>query len=433
MKITYINEAVRLPSREQKTITVDDIHNVNLPYVKAQLAKEINSELVAYISKFECVEDMLIPAYKDESGNFNFSLAINVESDLDMPHKFCVTIAICPIYKTIVNQYNLSLFITEKTGTTYVMLNKLFKRITKKHKEISKINIQPMWVGMISSYSRVLSTQYGGTFGTVTKQGVYDAMQSLQSQSHTLELIQICGIKICTSHNVKKKYYEYITKYVNDLFEFVDNILTSCNLSDDLSLTITDDDKYNFVGSSTEWLECICKSNISLKFGYVSIFDTYKMYKPFVFNSPNEILNIAKNKETFYIELDITRLLDFVQKQNGKYIKSPDSLMLLAKIELVYPNLMDDIMYIFSISNLKIETITYHPIDSSFYIKYKKDGKDVEINIDTIVDYIIQKNHINVNAFYPETSQRDTLFRMVQKGIAEVITNNDKSSNEQSQ
>ena len=409
MKITYITEAVKIPSKEQKKVTADDIHNANLPYAKAQLVKEINSELVAFTPNFARVEDMLIPAYKDENGNIDFSLAINVESDLDVPEpdKFCVVITLCPQTKYSFSKYDLLL--TDKSYTAYIMLNILFKHIVKKHSEISKIDIQPMWV---STYDPTVMQMYCG--GTLLKQQLYDAIQAVKS--YAFKSIQIHGIKIYMQYDVKSKYSDYLITRINDLFEFVDNILTSCELSDDLSLRIINDSKE----SASECFECICKSNISLKFNYAYVYDRYNIYKPFIFNSPNEILNIAKDKETFYIKCDITRLLAFMKKYDGKYyddkyIKSPGSLMFLANIDLAYPDLMDDTMYYFGSSGAKVD-IVYYPINSSFYMKYK----DIEINIDTVVNCIIEENDIDVNTFYPETCQRDVLIRMIQKGISDA-------------
>lgn len=46
MKITYINEAVKLPSKQQKKVTVDDIQNVNLTnYVKPYIMKYVADSL----------------------------------------------------------------------------------------------------------------------------------------------------------------------------------------------------------------------------------------------------------------------------------------------------------------------------------------------------------------------------------------------------
>lgn len=407
MKITYTNEAVRLPSKEQKKVTVDDIHNVNLPYIKTQMLKDINSELVACASKFGNIEDMLIPAYKDENGNIDFSFAINVESDLDVPHKFCIAITVC-----VEHRYSFSkdLLLTEKSFAVYIMLNEMFKRITKKYNDISKVIVRPMW---LNTYDSDIMKIFCG--GTLQKQELYNAMWGVPVSAFKPK--QINGIKIYMSHNGlsydgKKKHNEYLTEHINDLFEFVDNVLKSCNLSDDLSLKIIDTDKY--IGSSTEWLECICKSNISLKFNYVCVYDTYKMYKPFVFNSSNEILNIAKDKETFYIECDTAQLFNFMKKHKGLYIKSPDSLMFLTKIEHVYPDLVKNAMNDTSVD------IIYYPIDSSFHMRYIK--YDVEINIDTIVDYIIEENNIDINTFFSETYQRDTLTKMVKQGILDVYS-----------
>lgn len=409
MKITYINEAVRLPSKEQKKVTVDDIHNVNLPYIKTQMLKDINSELVACASKFGNIEDMLIPAYKDENGNIDFSFAINVESDLDVPHKFCIAITVC-----VEHRYSFSkdLLLTEKSFAVYIMLNEMFKRITKKYNDISKVIVRPMW---LNTYDSDIMKIFCG--GTLQKQELYNAMWGVPVSAFKPK--QINGIKIYMSHNGlsydgKKKHNEYLTEHINDLFEFVDNVLKSCNLSDDLSLKIIDTDKY--IGSSTEWLECICKSNISLKFNYVCVYDTYKMYKPFVFNSSNEILNIAKDKETFYIECDTTQLFNFMKKHKGLYIKSPDSLMFLTNIEHAYSDLVKNAMADTSVD------IIYYPIDSSFHMRYIKN--DVEINIDTIVDYIIEENNINVNTFFSEiySYQRETLTRMIKTGISDVCS-----------
>lgn len=412
MKITYTNEAVRLPSKEQKKVTVDDIHNVNLPYIKTQMLKDINSELVACASKFDHIEDMLIPVYKDENGNIDFSFAINVESDLDVPHKFCIAITVC-----VEHRYSFSkdLLLTEKSFAVYIMLNEMFKRITKKYNDISKVIVRPMW---LNTYDSDIMKIFCG--GTLQKQELYNAMWGVPVSAFKPK--QINGIKFYMTHSGMS--YNYLTTHINDLFEFVDNVLKSCNLSDDLSLKIIDTDK--FVGSATEWLEWICKSNISLKFNYVYVYDTYKMYKPFVFNSSNEILNIAKDKETFYIECDTTQLFNFVKKYNGQYIKSPDSLMFLTKIEHVYPDLVKNAMTDTSVD------IIYYPIDSSFHMRCIKN--DVEINIDTIVDYIIEENNINVNTFFSEiySYQRDTLTRMIKTGISDVCSAYNENTGKQS-
>lgn len=412
MKITYINEVVRLPSKEQKKVTLDDIHNANLSYIKTQILKDINSELITCASKFDRIEDMLIPAYKDENGNIDFSPAINVESDLDVPHKFCITITVC-----VEHRYSFSkdLLLTKKSVTVYIMLNEMFKRITEKYNKISKVNVQPMW---LNTYDSDIIQIFCG--GTLQKQELYDTTQSVPVSAFTPK--QINGIKMYMAHNGMS--YNYLTTHINDLFEFVDNVLKSCNLSDDLSLKIIDTDKY--IGSSTEWLEYICKSNISLKFNYVYVHDTYNMYKPFVFNSSNEILNIAKDKETFYIECDTTQLFNFMKKHKGLYIKSPDSLMFLTKIEYLYPDLVKNAMNDTSVD------IIYYPIDSSFHMRYVKYA--VEINIDTIVDYIIEENDINVNTFFSETYpyQRDTLTKMVKQGISDVYSAYNKNTGKQS-
>lgn len=417
MKITYINEAVRLPSKEQKNVTIDDIRSTNLPYIKAQIAKEINSELIACASKFEQVENMMIPAYNDENNNINFSLAINVETDLDAPGKFCVLITFFPQITKVFSKYNL--FLTDRTFAPYVILNKLFKRIIKKHKEISKINIHPIWT---VEYDSDIMRSYCG--GVLSKQQLYDNMQYLQS--HMLKSIQLCSIEIYFwSRNVNNESYNYLIKHTNDLFEFVERILHLCEISDDLHLIIQCDDR--IIGSASECFESICNSNTSLKFSYASISDSYKMYKPFIFNSPNEILNIAKNKESFYIKFHITQLLNFVKTLEGKYIKHPESLMFLANIDYIYPDSIEDAIDDLDTSDANVEII-YRPIDSSFYIKYK----NAEISIDTIVNYIIKENHIDLSKFLQELydSQRYPIVRMIKAGISEVY---DKIINEQSQ
>lgn len=44
MKITYINEALRLPSEQTKKVSLADIQTVNLNYIKQQICSIINEE-----------------------------------------------------------------------------------------------------------------------------------------------------------------------------------------------------------------------------------------------------------------------------------------------------------------------------------------------------------------------------------------------------
>ena len=46
MKITYINEAVRLPSKEQKKISLSDISNMHFPIIKEQIINVVNDVLL---------------------------------------------------------------------------------------------------------------------------------------------------------------------------------------------------------------------------------------------------------------------------------------------------------------------------------------------------------------------------------------------------
>ena len=72
MKITYINEAVKLPSKQQKKVTVDDIQNVNLTnYVKPYIMKYVADSLS---SNFMTIYDLTPKKKKKHLGPVGLKL-----------------------------------------------------------------------------------------------------------------------------------------------------------------------------------------------------------------------------------------------------------------------------------------------------------------------------------------------------------------------
>lgn len=97
MKITYINEAVKLPSKQQKKVTVDDIQNVNLTnYVKPYIMKYVADSLS---SNFMTIYDLtpkntLVPWVEtlEPDNSYDFSPAIAEINDSCEYGEYVVTL-----------------------------------------------------------------------------------------------------------------------------------------------------------------------------------------------------------------------------------------------------------------------------------------------------------------------------------------------------
>lgn len=96
MKITYMNEGVRLPSNKPQKINIEDIKTVNLRYIRQQIISTINECFSSDIKVIHGMldSDILIPWIEEDDENFDFSPAILKINDIDDNGSYEITLGL---------------------------------------------------------------------------------------------------------------------------------------------------------------------------------------------------------------------------------------------------------------------------------------------------------------------------------------------------
>ena len=129
MKITYINEAVRLPSGQSKQVSVVDISAVNEKYIKQQICNIINEEF-NNVTGYDNIQPSVLHRYffgncnnDDHATLIDFSLAVDITRDSD--HKYIVHLC---THLLDAQHYETILYVTE--------LNHLLNDIRDRHSDL---------------------------------------------------------------------------------------------------------------------------------------------------------------------------------------------------------------------------------------------------------------------------------------------------------
>lgn len=109
MKITYMNEAVKLPVKKQSNVTLNDIQNAMRPIIKKNILSSINNDLILASKNFSSLIDMRIPVGINKNGDIDFSPSIiGLTQDKKSPDKYSVVITVASFRHAIMSTHEKS-------------------------------------------------------------------------------------------------------------------------------------------------------------------------------------------------------------------------------------------------------------------------------------------------------------------------------------
>lgn len=384
MKITYINEAVRLPSGQAKKVSLTDIQAANANYIKQQIRNIINEEFNSCSTKlFSALVSYFYCNYHDTLEKpTDFSMGMTIAEDDN--HKYVVHLC-----TTLTNIWN-------KPDLLYAVdINNMLNDICARHSDIitdiklnSGYNIYNMaeYNGDIgwTPYPTVkfIYNDIDGTNGT-TKTGMQNSLQLFISSDITDEQL----------HNLT----EYMLRFDNVTDEGVDCMFVSAKNSE-YSLP-------NVVAVLLKFLNDVLPK-LKFKFNKIMIHNELGInvdrIKPSdilqqqVFDS-HALTRIAYDFDKFYVSLNPFVMHKYIELDNNTEIYMQD----------YSPIRMSFMCRIFRyISHFLVPTFNKNNIDIGYYPKLNKlcfihtKGINLSfISIDEVLDFIIE-NAGAVNSSY---------------------------------
>lgn len=295
MKITYMNEAVKLPVKKQSNVTLNDIQNAMRPIIKKNILSSINNDLILASKNFSSLIDMRIPVGINKNGDIDFSPSIiGLTQDKKSPDKYSVVITVASfrhaIMSTHENPTGLSetgcLYLNNLIVDLYLKLNKIFNDICVKNYNISNINIQPIWE---LSYNNIHKNTYIGDL----------PVSKLTKVVHDWAYTSICA-----------KYHSPITQiifdmtddkfqnpmlYMKDIMEFIERYLTFNKSVTVCVFNNSGNSPNNVVTNTFEYIcECCKHSSINFVYGYLYDIAGYRYNNTYLTFPVNRIQLVKK-------------------------------------------------------------------------------------------------------------------------------------------
>lgn len=369
----HIDEGIKLPSKQQKNVTLEDIANVNLEYFKTHFFPDMLNQELNRFSELRLdltIDNYNIPRLynvKSENGTRDFSPSIvNI---VKSSTAYTITLA---VYIDDVSVDGSTCIIC-KDNYTPILLKACKNIISNSHGLIEHINFVVLPLSQQYSYRKFIDKVNDND-----KQFISDCVQAVSKDAPIIN-----GVKITTT---EKNFRTYVPQYI----EFVDLCVNERTDSVQLNINITvnyDDinTRYNGVFSSTDmkmlYNECN-KRNVSvknIKFAANITSDMFMVNLSYLSNITNDFSEfyIVCNKRDVLMYYSYLSRISHHDMQNRVYV-----LLLAYLFEYGYRH------------RSMCNTIKYYPSTHKFYITSKSysDKTTVkEICIDDIVDDILSE------------------------------------------
>lgn len=399
MKITYINEAVKLPSKQQKKVTVDDIQNVNLTnYVKPYIMKYVADSLS---SNFMTIYDLtqkntLVPWVEtlDPHDSYDFSPAIAEINDGDEHGEYVVTLR---LYLSTFSQ-NFS------------------------YNEIECIDIKSPHIKFYNMLQQVAANcEYPIKFKLMYYSVSFDDLRDIANHYRTEDIsvfedvLQKYSPKVLPKIN-RLKLYRYVAygiqheEYLKDWAEYVKMIVNP--FSEDLQVDIP---LYGHTDGVPEYLltahnACV---NANVKCNNIYVFDEDNEYINLDIYTwmqyVQQITDIATDRNDFCVSLPGEIFKDYVADviQLHKSNSTPEII-----------NIYLNILWVLDTRTtlaLAPTRISYYPAKSKFYatVKASPDANDIQFDLTAMAEYIVQKYGNRTDNYVINSDNKSILLKYV--------------------
>lgn len=400
MKITYINEGVRLPSNKQQKINIKDIKTVNSRYIKQQIISTINECFSSDIKVIHSMldADILVP-WIEEDEKFDFSPAILKINDTDDNGSYEITLGL------------------------YVMNS--WQNYPKD--DIESISI---WAKHINFYKTVqnivtkcsVPTKFKFLYYPIKKDELSDILMIQNDKSAFERYLRLCSTKTSQINqlvlSIHDQYDFLDAEYIKFWVEYVKMIANP--LSTDLQLNVPIYDSRDISNVHTACTDAGVKcshiyvTNIST---YIKNTDIYTWM-----HCIQQITDIATDKTDFYISLPISTVENYVENSMNKY-PVPTAYQHMNILRAFYGilralrnmNILDKTEHLFS-------RLLYFPEKSKFYVV----AKNMHIDLYDMSKDILQKYN-SLNDEYKELKWKQYIYNWVQEALAKFdIISQDK-------
>lgn len=374
MKITYINEAIKLPSMQQKKVTAKDIRNVNLNYVKSYITKYVKD---SFSSNFTTIYDLtpkntLVPWVEtlDPHDSYDFSPAIAEINDSGEYGEYVVTLR---LYLSTFSQ-NFSC------------------------NEIECIDIKSPHIKFYNMLQQVAANcEYPIKFKLMYYSVSFDDLRDIANHYRTEDIsvfedvLQKYSPKVLPKIN-RLKLYRYVAygiqheEYLKDWAEYVKMIVNpfSENLQVDIPL-------YGHTDGVPEYLltahnACV---NANVKCNNIYVFDEDNEYIDLDIYTwmqyVQQITDIAIDRDEFCVSLPGEVFKDYVA--DVIWLRKSNS---TSEIINIYLN----ILRVLNIRTVSTSArISYYPVKSKFYaaVKSSFNSNVMQFDLTAMAEHIIQK------------------------------------------
>lgn len=229
----YINEAVKLPTKNQQKISLNDIISINRSYIKDIAKKEVidkfNEELDKIIDIGKYTNNLVIPCVKHTDGSYDYSPAVVDVSCNNLDKKIVVTIALFCCNNFISHMRDIKTSMVDLTLQTWdasklISINKFLNSIVYNSNILDDINII-----VVPSYNtRIIDGLHSGIYA------IDGATKFVYTFANHVDKIKNIIIKDVSLYDEKTKN---TFKNNVDLLQFSDRIVNKFTNKVQLKLT----------------------------------------------------------------------------------------------------------------------------------------------------------------------------------------------------
>lgn len=388
----HIDEGIKLPSKQQKNVTLEDIANVNLEYFKTHVFSDMLNQELNRFSELRLdltIDNYNIPRLynvKSENGTRDFSPSI--ANIVKSSTAYTITLA---VYIDDVSVDGSTCIIC-KDNYIPKLLQACKNIISNSHDLIEHINFVFLPLPQRYNYRKFVDKVNDND-----KQFISDYVQAVSKDAPIIN-----GVEMTST---KKDFRTYVSQYV----EFVDLCVNERKDSVQLNIDITvnyDDSNTRYIGvfSSTEmkmlYNEC-SKRNVSVKNIKLAANASSDMF----IENLSYLSNITDDFNEFYIECnerDVLRYYSYLSRNSHQDMQNRVYVLLLTYLV--------DYGYRYqSMCNM----IKYYPSTHKFYIvskSYSDKTTVKEICIDDIVDEILSE-YVDENAIQDMETKKGIMIK----------------------
>lgn len=394
MKITYMNEGVRLPSNKQQKINIEDIKAVNLRYIRQQIISTINECFSSDIKVIHSMldSDILVPWIEEDDEKFDFSpaiLKINDIADIADNGSYEITLGL------------------------YVMNS--WQNYPKD--DIESISIRTNHINFYKTVQNVVKkcsvpTKFKFIYYSIKKDELRDILMVRNDKSAFEQYLQLHSTKISQINQLVLSIhdlYDFLdAEYIKFWVEYVKMIANP--LSTDLQLNVSIYESRDILNVHNACVDAgvkcshIYMTNVSV---YIKNTDIYTWM-----HCIQQIIDIATDKTDFYISLPISTVENYVENSMNKY-PNPNAYQHMNILRAFY-----GILRALRNMNLSGETerlfsrLLYFPEKSKFYVV----AKNVHIDLYDMSKDILQKYN-NLNNEYKGLKWKQYIYNWVQEAL----------------